>query len=111
MIDPEDLKDTFPYLDNITVAGRNQEEHDQNFARLLAVLQQRNWTLNDLKTISSVSCINILGDCVGNGVIKPDPERLQPLKDLPPPSNQKLLKHVLGLFAICILCKMDSPIF
>ena len=73
MTDAEDLKDTYPYLDNITVLGRNQEEHDQNVARLLEVLQQRNWTLNDSKTISSVSCTNILGYWVGNGVIKPNP--------------------------------------
>ena len=42
MIDAKDLKDTFPYLDNITAAGRKQVEHDQNVARLLDVLQQRN---------------------------------------------------------------------
>ena len=30
MFDEEGLKDTFPYLDNITVAGRNQQEHDEN---------------------------------------------------------------------------------
>ena len=30
MVDEEGLKDTFPYLDYITVAGRNQQEHDEN---------------------------------------------------------------------------------
>ena len=29
-VDEEGLKDSFPYLDNITVAGRDQEEHDEN---------------------------------------------------------------------------------
>ena len=51
------------------------------------------------KIISSVASVNILGYLVGNGVIKPDPERLRPLKELPPPVDSKSLKRVLGLFA------------
>ena len=30
LVHQENLKDTFPYLDNITVAGRDKTEHDQN---------------------------------------------------------------------------------
>ena len=92
----EGLKDTFPYLDNITVAGHTQEEHDRNVKRLLESLQRRKWTFNNSKTISSVSSINILGYLVGNGIIKPDPERLCPLEQLPSPTNPKSLKSVLG---------------
>ena len=99
MVEVEGLKDTFPYLDNITVAGRTQKEHDSNVTRLQNALTKRNWTLNDSKTISSVSSINILGYCVGNNVIKPDPDRLEPLQRLSPPENLKSLKRVLGLFA------------
>ena len=95
----ESLKDTFPYLDNITVAGCTQEEHDFNVKQLLDALQRRNWNLNDSKTIASVSSINILGYLIGNTEIKPDPEGLQPLRELPPPTNSKSLKRVLGLFA------------
>ena len=93
MVEVEGLKDTFPYLDNITVAGRNQNIRLQN------ALTKRNWTLDDSKTISSVSSINILGYCIGNNVIKPDPNGLEPLQRLSPPENLKSLKRVLGLFA------------
>ena len=99
LVQVEGLKDTFPYLDNITVAGHTQEEHDRNVKRLLECLQRRKWTLNNSKTINSVSSINILGYLVGNGIIKPDPERLRPLEQLSPPTNPKSLKRVLGLFA------------
>ena len=75
----EGLKETFPYRDNITVAGRTQQEHDYNVRQLLDALHCRKWTLNEKKTIASVPTINILGYLVGNGEIKPDPERLRPL--------------------------------
>ncbi|KAI0985573.1 hypothetical protein GJ496_007554 [Pomphorhynchus laevis] len=43
--------------------------------------------------------INTLGYRVANGTIKPDPERLLPLKNLPVPSDPKSLKRALGLFS------------
>ena len=35
LVQVEGLKDTFPYLDNITVAGHTQEEHDRNVKRVV----------------------------------------------------------------------------
>ena len=32
-------------------------------------------------------------------LIKPDPKRMQPLLNFPPPSNYKALRPVLGMFA------------
>ena len=98
-VENENLKDVYPYLDNITVAGRTQEEHDKNVESFLNALHRNNVTLNDSKTIHSVNSINILGYVVTKGCIKPDPERLRPLKNFPPPVNQKQLRSVLGMFA------------
>ena len=72
MVEEEGLKDTFPYLDNITVAGRNQEEHDENETTFHETIQRRSLTLNETKSVESKVSINILGYCVGDGVIKPD---------------------------------------
>ena len=69
------------------------------FSAFLEALKCRHLNLNDSKTVSSVSDISILGYRVGNGTIRPDPERFQPLLDLPPPNNTISLKRMLGLFA------------
>ncbi len=95
----EDLKDTFPYLDNITVAGSTQDEHDENVKKFLEVVRKRKLTLNESKSVMSVPIINVLGYCVGDNVIKPDPDRLRPLQELPPPTNMGSLRRVQGLFA------------
>ena len=98
MVEEDGLNDTFSYLDNVIVAGKDQEEHDTNVQRLLAV-QSRNLSLNKNKTVESVKYINILGYCVGNGTIKPDPERLRPLQEFPPPTNRNSLRRVVGMLA------------
>ena len=99
LVEEDGLKGTFPYLDNVTVGGNCQKEHDENVSQFLQSIRKRGLRLNQNKTISSVSCINILGYSVGNGIIKPDPERLKPLLELPAPHNAKSLKRVLGMFA------------
>ena len=96
-IEEERLRDTYPYLDNVTVAGHTKEEHDKNVKAFLDAIKRRNFTLNESKTVASNNSIPILGYVVGNGEAKPDPER--PLLDFPPPSNFKLLRRVLGMFA------------
>ena len=99
IVTADGLKDTFPYLDNITVAGRTQTEHDANVNKFLTAMENRNMILNSKKTTSSVAEINILGYLVGNGIIRPDPERLKPLREFPPPTDFRSLKRLLGLFA------------
>ena len=50
MVDEEGLKDTFPYLDNITVAGRNQQERVENVKKFHEAIQRRSLTLNETKS-------------------------------------------------------------
>ena len=98
-IEKENLMGAFSYLDNTTVAGHDQADHDRNVTSFLKAIRRRGFTLNDNKTISSVKHINILGYDVGNITIKPDPERMRPLQDFPVPCNNNALRRVLGMFA------------
>ena len=54
-------------------------------------------TLNKDKTVSSVKSLCILGYCVSKGSIKPDPERMKPLLDLP--VDPASLQRAMGLFS------------
>ena len=99
IIKEEKLKDTFPYLDDITVAGVNQEGHDKNVEAFLDVVKRQNLTLNHAKSVISASSINVAGYLVRCGNIRPVPERLCPLKELPLPTNVQSLRRTLGLFA------------
>ena len=99
MVEEEALKDTFPYLDNITVAGRHQQEHDANVKKFLEAVEQRNLTLNKNKSVENKTSINIFGYYVCSGLIKPDEERLKPLQEFPPSTNVHSLRRIVGMFA------------
>ena len=99
IVSEEGLRDTFVYLDNITVCGRDQEEHDENLQKLIHVAKKCNLTFNEDKCSYSVSSVNLLGYVIGGGTLRPDPERLRPLQELPPPHDSASLQRVLGMFA------------
>ena len=98
-ISDESLEDTFAYLDDITICGRDQAHHDRNLERFLTAAKRKNLTYNEEKCVFSTRILSILGCVVSEGEIKPDPERLKPLQQLPPPSDIKSQKRVIGLFS------------
>ena len=65
----------------------------------MKVVKKRCLILKDSKTIRQVTTMNTLEYCVGNGKIKPDPKRIKPLQELPPPKNMNSLKRIRGMFA------------
>ena len=58
-----------------------------------------NLVLNPEKSIISVSEIRMLGYSFSEGVLKPDPERMEALLKMPVPHDKPSLKRSLGLFS------------
>ena len=98
-VEENSLSGTFPYLDNITICGRNEIEHDENLKRFLQAAKDINLTYNEEKCEFSTRKLHILGSVLENGEIRPDPKRLEPLSQLKPPSDAKSLKRVMGFFS------------
>ena len=99
LVEQHALNGVFPYLDNITICGKDQEDHDENLERFLEAAKCKNVCYNDDKSIFSTRCLPLLGYLIEEGNIRPDPERLRPLRDLPIPHDSKSLKRSLGLFS------------
>ena len=92
----------YAYLDNITVGGKTQVEHDKNLQKFLDVLEKYNLTLNKSKCIFSATCIDLLGYRITNRTLKPDPERIKPILEIPVPDDLKSLRRVVGMFSYCM---------
>ena len=61
VIDDNDLKQTFAYLDNITIGGFDKADHDRNLKKFLDAASKINLTFNDAKSVVAVTEIDILG--------------------------------------------------
>lgn len=99
IIRAEKLTDTYAYIDDVTVCGKNQEEHDKNLKRFTEAVRKYNLTLNNEKSAFSLRTISLLGYVISNKTIRPDPDRLRPLRELQPPDTSASLKRAIGMFA------------
>ena len=76
-----------------------REEHDSYLKLLLDAASSCNMMLNESKSQLRVRTLDILGYRVSFQQVKPDPQRLQSLLDLPPLRTPKELKRVSGMFS------------
>ena len=98
-IESEQIPDTFAYFDNIYVCGYDDADHDHNLDIFKSASGKYNLTVNKSKCTFKTRKLEILGSIIENGTIRPDPERLRPLHEMPPPRNGRSLKRILGMFS------------
>ena len=83
IIKDEGLDQSFAFVDNVTICGTSQEDHDRQVELFLNAAKKYNIRFNDTKTIKSKTQIALLGYIVGNGILlKPDPQRMKPLVEI-----------------------------
>ena len=79
----------FPYLDDWPIGGNTKEEHSKDLELMLQAAEEEGLILNKTKCNISKREIPLLGHIVGNGIFKPDPERVQALLGIHLPSTKK----------------------
>ncbi|XP_055891822.1 uncharacterized protein LOC129927331 [Biomphalaria glabrata] len=99
IIENEKLQDTFAYVDNVTVCGHDQESHDENMQRFLDASRKYGITFNEDKSTIATDKVCLLGYEISKGLLKPDPERFQALRNLPPPHDMRSQKRIVGMLA------------
>jgi hypothetical protein len=60
------LEGVFPYLDDVTICGKNQLEHDHNLEEFLAAAEKYNVTLNEEKCTFSNKSVNLRAYTIEN---------------------------------------------
>ena len=99
MIREDKLEGVFPYLDDVSICGKNQAEHDKNLEHFIKMVAKRGLTCNKNKCVFSTRKLKILGSVIEDGKIKPDPERLRPLLEMSLPKDRKSLQRAMGFFS------------
>ncbi|KAL7294456.1 hypothetical protein TKK_0012451 [Trichogramma kaykai] len=85
------------YLDDVMVHGETLEEHNGRFKRMIDRFAKANTSIEPSKCQMLKKEAKVLGHIVGNGEIKPDPTKIEAMRDYPAPTNPKKVKQFLGL--------------
>ncbi|XP_055615229.1 uncharacterized protein K02A2.6-like [Toxorhynchites rutilus septentrionalis] len=85
------------YIDDIVIAARTLEEHDQRLKQVLLILRQNNAKLNEGKCLFRVRELEILGFKVSAAGISPSDEKVAAIKNFRTPTNKEEVRSFLGL--------------
>ena len=88
-ISEEKLDYTVAFMDNITKYGMSKNNDDENLVKFQEEANCRNLTFKKDKCTFQTTSLNFIGYNISQGEIKPDVERLKPLRDLPIPHGSK----------------------
>jgi RNase H-like domain found in reverse transcriptase/Reverse transcriptase (RNA-dependent DNA polymerase) len=87
----------FVYLDDIIVFGKNLEQHNRNLIMVLDRLRKVNLKLNPEKCVFMKKSVLYLGHSISDKGIKPDPSKLESIRNYPIPKNADELKRFVAL--------------
>jgi hypothetical protein len=83
--------------DDIIVYGKTQEDHDKNLHATLKRLKEMNVRLNKSKCKFSQAEISFYGHIFSAEGMKPDPAKVDAIKNANPPGNASEVKSFLGM--------------
>ena len=87
------------YIDDILIYSKTFEEHMEHLEKIFEKLKEAELMIKLKKCKFCESNIEFLGHVVGRDGVKPDPGKIEKIKNLKRPTNLTTLRGVLGLFS------------
>ena len=83
--------------DDVVVYGRDDAEHDTNLMRLMNVAKEEGLVFNSKKCAIKTSEIVLFGSVYGKDGIRPDPSKIEDIRNMPTPQDKEDLQRFIGL--------------
>lgn len=111
----EGIEGAFAIVDDILVAGRDQQQHDQILKQVIERATSYNLTLNMEKCRIRQKQVPYVGHLLTSDGLLPDPEKLVAIRNMPIPQNKEDVKRFLGFVTylgkfIPNLSEVDAPL-
>ncbi len=112
----EDCPGSIPYIDDVLVYGKMQQEHDCNLEQVLQALHSKNFHLQLPKCLFWQVSVPFLGHVLSGKELKPSPSTVAAITDAPTPQTAQQLNSFLGLITFYIdfipnLATMVDPLW
>ena len=91
---PEFDPNVFAYLDDLIIIS----ERNRLLEKILQKLMDAKLRMNEDKCEFSCSSVTYLGFLLDKEGLRQNPERIEPVLDIPSPKNNKYFRRVLGMF-------------
>ena len=85
------------YIDDIIIYSKDWNEHLEHIEIILKELQKTNMMLKLKKCEWAKKNVEYLGHIVGTDGLKPDPKKIEKIKNLKRPENVKQIREIIGL--------------
>ena len=85
------------YLDDIIIVSKTEDEHRNHVHAVFERISEFGFKVKESKCTFFMSEIRYLGHIINKDGRKPDPERAEAIKNMPPPQNVLQLQSFLGL--------------
>ena len=96
------------YIDDIVVFSSSWEEHLTHLHKVLNCLQVANLTIKMSKCQFGRIKVHYLGHVIGGGQVKPDPGKLEAVRDYPTPVSKKQVRAFWDLQGIIVASSHTS---
>ncbi|XP_055522812.1 uncharacterized protein K02A2.6-like [Wyeomyia smithii] len=90
------LSNTSGYLDDVIVGGRDENEHSRNLHEVLHRIQEYGFTIRLEKCAFGQHKIRYLGHMLDRQGLRPEPDKIQAIKDMPAPKDLTGVRSFLG---------------
>ena len=101
IIEHNNCKGTFAYLNNITICGKTKEEHDANLQHFLEAAAKHNLPFNKNICTYSSDCILLLGFQIHDLTLHPDHDHVKSLLDILVPKSKRVEQSNRPLHTSC----------
>ena len=111
----EDIDGARAVMDDILVAGRTPQEHDQILRKVMRRAMEWNLRLNFDKCEIKKSKVSYVGHQVTENGLQADPSKIKAVRDMPVPQSKEDIRRFLGLVQylskfIPSMSAIDSPL-
>lgn len=93
----EGLSGVAAIVDDILVFGKTAEEHDENLRKVLQRTREKGIKLNAEKVEIGMSEIHYFGHILSSDGLKPDPGKIEAIREMEAPRNKNELQTILGM--------------
>nr|XP_049466096.1 uncharacterized protein K02A2.6-like [Anopheles coluzzii] len=84
------------YMDDLIIGGLTDEDHDKTLGQVLKRIEEFGFTLRADKCVFRMCQIKYLGHVIDGRGIRPDPEKISSIQNLPPPTDIAGVRSFLG---------------